>query len=273
MNILEVTNLNSENLRLYSLTSEVQLLRYNEPKPGLFIAESAKVIMRAMEKGYKPVSVLVDNALLDNYEIKQMFDILPKEQDFTIYTADNSILKSITGFNLTRGVLSIMQRRNEKAADEILAGSQKIAVLDDVENPTNLGAIFRSAAAMGLDAVLLTKGCSDPLYRRAIRVSMGTVFNIPWAFIPEDEFYPEYLKRQGFETLAMALKSDSIPISDLRLREYEKIAIVLGNEGMGLSDKIIDACTHRVIIPMYNAVDSLNVAAASAVAFWELRRK
>ncbi len=269
MQVIELDNFNSPELDIYARMLEVQLLTYNEPQPGVFLAESTKVIHRALTAGYEPISLLVEKELLETAEVN---DVIERCAEVPIYTAEKQILQQLVGYNLIKGVLAAMRRKPLEALGEISKNARRIAVLEDVVNPTNVGAIFRSAAAMGMDAVVLTQGCSDPLYRRAIRVSMGTVFQIPWTKFPKkSEASPiEQLKTLGFKTVAMALTDDSISIDNPSLRGEEKLAIILGTEGEGLSEDTIKACDYTVKIPMAHGVDSLNVAAASAVAFWEL---
>lgn len=269
-NIIEVTDLSAKELSIYSETSEIQLLRYFEPAPGIFIAESPKVIRRALDAGYEPISLLIERKYISG----QAADIIGRCGDIPVYTADSDVLTSITGFRLTQGVLCAMKRRILNDAAGICRSVSRIAVLEDIMNQTNVGAIFRSAAALGFDAVLLTDGCSDPLYRRSVRVSMGTVFQIPWAYLGNSsDNYVEALKQYGFCTTAMALTDDSVGIDHPSLGRQEKLAIILGTEGEGLKQQTIDACDYTVKIPMYHGVDSLNVAAASAVAFWQLRKQ
>lgn len=265
--IIEIKDFNAPELDIYAILTENQLLNREFPEKGLFIAESPKVIERALDAGYEPVSVLVEKRHIEG-EAK---DILSKIGQVPVYTAEFEVLKELTGFPLTRGLLCAMKRKKLLSTKDICAGAQRIAVLENVMNPTNVGAIIRSAAALGMDAVLLTNGCSNPLYRRAIRVSMGTVFQIPWTFLPEN--WIDELHSLGFRTAAMALCDDTLSIEDDRLANEEKLAIVLGTEGEGLAQKTISECDYTVKIPMYHGVDSLNVAAASAVAFWELRKK
>ncbi len=270
-NIIEITDLNLPELDVYARLSEVQLLRYYEPKPGLFIAESPNVILRALDAGYEPVSLLMEKKHVDG----QAKEVVARCVQVPIYTAEPEVLTKLTGFQLTRGVLCVMRRRTLPAVEEICAGSKRIVVLENVMNPTNVGAIFRSAAALGMDAVLLTDGCSDPLYRRAARVSMGTVFQVPWTFLDgKTAKWPQpamnLLKELGFKTAAMALTDDSVSIDYPPLCAEEKLAIVLGTEGDGLAGSTIVDCDYTVKIPMSHGVDSLNVAAASAVAFWQL---
>ena len=252
--------------------SETQLFHIDEPEPGLFIAESPNVIGRAMQAGWKPVSFLIDTAFYS----EQVQALAAKYPETPVYLAETSVLNTVQGVHLTRGVLCAMRRRATGFQPEILTDACRIAVLENIMNPTNLGAVFRSAAALGMDAVLLTKGCTDPLYRRAARVSMGTVFQVPWCDLPDAPDAAEavrMLRSLGFMSAAMALCDDSVPVDDPDLKAAEKLAVVLGTEGEGLSPETIAACDRTVRIPMLHGVDSLNVAAASAVAFWELRRR
>lgn len=275
--ITEIEHLDKPELQIYTKLSESQLYHCREPEAGLFIAESPKVIDRALDAGYEPVSMLVDRQELNKEagHILQRIEGRPGDP-IVVYTAEESVLRTLTGFPLTRGCLCAMQRRSLPSVREIVQNASRIAVLEEVVNPTNVGAIFRSAAALGMDAVLLTHGCSDPLYRRAIRVSMGTVFQIPWTFIGDrkDPGWPQpglgILRDLGFRTAAMALKEDSVSISDPALMSEKKLAVILGTEGDGLGADTIADCDHTVMIPMFHGVDSLNVAAASAVAFWQL---
>ncbi len=266
--IIEITNFNAPELDIYARLRESQLLHYFEPAPGLFIAESPKVIERALNSGCIPHSILVERDQIE----KEAKEIIARCGDIPVYTAPFDILTKLTGFQLTRGLLCAMHRPALPTVEELCQNARRVVVLENVMNPTNVGAIFRSAAALGMEAVLLTNGCSDPLYRRASRVSMGTVFQIPWTYLPadKDSSYIATLKNLGFTTTAMALKNDSAAIDDPRLAAAEKLAIVLGTEGDGLADSTIAACDYTVMIPMAHGVDSLNVAAASAVAFWEL---
>jgi len=263
---IEVLDFHDPKLDVYARLTEAQLAQTPGPKKGLFIAESPKVIARALEAGCKPVSILVEEGNL-NQETRS---IIEKCGDVPVYIGQNAVLAKLTGYKLTRGMLCAMERPKLLSAEEVAQNTHRIAVLEDVVNPTNLGAIFRSAAALGMDAVLLTPGCCDPLYRRSVRVSMGTVFQVPWAFLDKPICY---LRELGFATAAMALKEDTISIDDPRLQAEKRLAVILGTEGEGLTDAAIAACDYTVKIPMYHGVDSLNVAAASAVAFWELRAR
>ncbi len=272
-NILEIQDLDAPELDVYARLTEGQLKNRREPEKGLFIAESPKVIERALDAGYEPVSLLMEHRHIEG----QAAGVIARCGDIPVYTSTLELLTQLTGFALTRGVLCAMRRRPLRSVEEICAGARRIAVLENVMNPTNVGAIFRSAAALGLDAVLLTPACSDALYRRCVRVSMGTVFQIPWTVIGERlSDWPQpglaRLRALGFSTAAMALRDDSIPIDDPSLAAEERLAIVLGTEGDGLAGFTIAACDHCVRIPMSHGVDSLNVAAASAVAFWQLSR-
>ena len=265
--IIEIADFADPRLDVYARLTEAQLLNRFEPAKGMFIAESPKVIQRALDGGCKPVSLLMERKDIEG----QAAGIIAQCPGVPVFTADREVLTQLTGFALTRGVLCAMLRPEKRSVAQIAEHSARVVVLENVMNPTNVGAIFRSAAALGMDAVLLTPGCSDPLYRRSARVSMGTVFQIPWAFLEQD--WVSQLKELGFTTAALALREDTLSIDDERLRRCEKLAVALGSEGDGLTDGTIAACDHTVKIPMYHGVDSLNVAAASAVAFWELRRR
>ena len=273
-NIIEITDFHATELDVYARLNENQLLNRAEPEKGLFIAESPKVVERAMNAGYEPVSMLVEKKHIEG-EAK---DVIARAGDIPIYTAEFEILKNLTGFALTRGVLCAMRRRPLPSVEEVCKGVRRIAILENVMNPTNVGAIFRSAAALNMDAVLLTPACSNPLYRRSARVSMGTVFQVPWTYLSgDDSSWPhpgiEVLKELGFKTAAMALCDESVSIDDEKLMSEEKLAIILGTEGDGLATATIADCDYTVKIPMSHGVDSLNVAAASAVAFWQLGNK
>lgn len=273
-NIIEITDFSAPELDVYARLTENQLLNRAEPQKGLFIAESPKVIERALDAGCAPVSLLLEKKHIAG----EARNVIVRCGDIPVYTADFDVLTQLTGFQLTRGVLCAMRRPPLPDAVTVCSSAQRIAVLENVMNPTNIGAIFRSAAALNIDAILLTPSCSNPLYRRAIRVSMGTVFQIPWAFLGGDASdWPQpgigFLHELGFKTAAMALCDDSVSIDDPRLVSEKKLAIVLGTEGDGLAAATIADCDYTVRIPMAHGVDSLNVAAASAVAFWELGRR
>lgn len=269
--IIKIKEFDAPELDVYARLPEVQLLRYYEPQPGLFIAESPKVIDRALDAGYEPVSLLMEERHIET----EGSNVIQKCGDIPVYTAEFDVLTRLTGFKLTRGMLGVMRRKRLPDIRQTIAEKRRIAILENVVNPTNVGAIFRSAAALGMEAVLLTAGCSDPLYRRASRVSMGTVFQVPWTMMdaksciwPQDAM--AILKEEGFKTAAMALKEDTVSIDAPELLKEDKLAVILGTEGDGLADSTIADCDYTVKIPMMHGVDSLNVAAASAVAFWEL---
>jgi len=264
--IHEITDFAAPELDVYARLSERELLRYDEPLSGLFIAESPKVIERALDAGYEPLSLLLEPKHIEG----EARNIVAR-CDVPAYTAPLEVLTQLVGFQLTRGVLCAMRRKAEPTVDDVCADARRVAVLEDVMNPTNVGAIFRSAAALGMDAVLLTQGCADPLYRRAVRVSMGNVFLIPWTHVETD--WSARLHALGYKTAAMALTDESVSIDDAAVAAEPKLAVVLGTEGDGLAPRTIADCDYTVRIPMSRGVDSLNVAAASAVAFWELGKK
>lgn len=271
LNIIQIDDFSAPELDIYARLNENQLVHYFEPRLGLFIAESPNVIERALNAGYEPVSFLMERKHAD----KEMKEILSRCADIPVYTAELEVLTKLTGFHLTRGALCAMRRKEYPSVESICKDAKRIAILENVVNPTNVGAIFRSAAALHMDAVLLTPACSDPLYRRSSRVSMGTVFQVPWTYIGNDaSTWPlsalDQLKAMGFKTAAMALSDNSVSIDDPSLMAEEKLAIILGTEGDGLADTTIASCDYTVKIPMSHGVDSLNVAAASAVAFWQL---
>ena len=270
MNIIEITDFHSPELDVYARLTEREL-RHPQKGTGLFIAESPNVIERALDAGFIPVSLLMEKKHIEG----QAAHVVARCGDVPVYTASLEVLTQLTGFALTRGVLCAMQRRSLPEAEKVCSSARRIVVLENVMNPTNIGAIFRSAAALGMDAVLLTPACCDPLYRRAVRVSMGTVFQIPWAYLGEEvSDWPEpgvsVLHSLDFATAAMALRDDSISVDDPCLAAEEKLAIILGTEGDGLASSTIASCEYTVRIPMSHGVDSLNVAAASAFAFWQL---
>lgn len=272
--IIEITDLNFPELDVYARLTEAQLRTRMETERGVFIAESPKVIELALNAGCVPLSFLMERRHLQG----QGAPLMERCPGIPVYTADRDVLASLTGYALTRGILCAMQRPEPQKAEALLGGSRRIAVLEGIVDSTNMGAIFRSAAALGMDAVLLTPTCCDPLCRRAVRVSMGTIFQVPWACIgdcPEDwpQAGMELLHKNGFATAAMALDDRAISIDDVRLRQEEKLAVLLGTEGDGLSHQTIAHCDYAVMIPMEHGVDSLNVAAASAIAFWQLRAR
>ena len=263
--IVEIQDFSDPALDVYARLTERQLLNRLHPEDGLFIAESPKVIGTALDAGLAPVSLLTERRHIAG----QAAGLLPRLGDVPVYTADDGLLSQLTGYDLTRGVLCAMRRPAERTAEQVLTGASRVAVLENIVDSTNLGAIFRSAAALGMDAVLLSPACCDPLLRRAVRVSMGTVFQIPWARLDS----LSTLKAAGFVTLAMALREDALRLDDPRLQAFDKLAVVLGTEGDGLTAETIAACDHTVMIPMAHGVDSLNVGNAAAVAFWALRKK
>ena len=337
MDMIRITDLHDERLQMYTECSEVQLKRYYEPDGGVFVAETALVISRALEAGCRPVSFLIEEkryedgladellkmcapARRDNglekagmhgmYEECKIVEIpkneagmhgiseecklteipetdagKPKEAvrtagtkdtgagDIPVYVAPLEVINRLTGYNLTRGVLCAMKRPVLPVPADILKKSRRVCILEDVMNPTNVGAIFRSAAALGIDAVILTYGSSDPLYRRAARVSMGTVFSLPFTFFAKDDDYMAILKSEGYATVSMALKDNAVPVSAPQLKAHERLAVIFGTESTGIKEATLDASDHIAIIPMQKGVDSLNVAAASAVTFWELCSK
>ena len=264
--VIEITDFSAPELDIYARLTENQLVSRANPENAMFVAESPVVIERALDSGCVPVSFLMEKKHVDG----KGKTAIARCPDIPVYAAELEVLTKLTGFHLTRGMLCAMRRPKLQSVDEICAEAARVAVLENVMNPTNIGAIFRSAAALGIDAVLLTHAGSDPLYRRAVRVSMGTVFQIPWTYLAEDTDWQDLLHGLGFKTAAMALRDDSYSIADERLKEIKKLAIVLGTEGDGLASSTIADCDYTVKIPMSHGVDSLNVAAASAVAFYQL---
>lgn len=273
-NIIEITDLSRPELDVYARLTEAQLCSRREPEKGLFIAESGKVIAHALDAGYTPCSLLMERRHITG----QGQSIIARCGDIPVFTADRGLLAELTGYQLTRGILCAMRRPQLPSLEAVCACARRVAVLEGIVDPTNVGAIFRSAAALGMDAVLITPTCCDPLHRRAVRVSMGTVFQVPWTRIgSEASQWPQpgiaRLRKMGFKTAAMALSDQAISIEDPRLTAEEKLAIVLGTEGDGLAADTIADCDYSVYIPMSHQVDSLNVAAASAVAFWQLKAR
>lgn len=270
INQIRIADFNAPELDIYARTKEVVLLNRAKPEDGIFIAESPKVIERALDSGCEPISILMEERHIEG----EGKSVLERCGDIPVYTAEFDVLKELIGFPLTRGMLCAMRRPAPLSLQQVCENATRLAILEDVVNPTNVGAIFRSAAALGMDAVILTQACSDPLYRRAIRVSMGTVFQIPWTYVDKSVEWPDegmkFLHDMGFKTAAFALKDDSVGIDDPQLMSEEKLAVLLGTEGDGLATETIADCDYTVKIPMSHGVDSLNVAAASAVAFWQL---
>ena len=281
MNLIEITDINAAELDIFARLPEVQLLHYYEPEPGVFLAESANVIQRALEAGYEPLSMLIETGRMES-EGRPVFEAIErlwgeeKLETIPIYTARREIVTRLTGYELVRGLWAVLRRKPVAGLEEFCRGKRRITLLYDIVNPTNVGAIIRSAAALGMDGAMLSRGSVDPLTRRATRVSMGTVFQMPWTVASKQDNEGAGLIRQlqsyGFVVAAMALTEDCIGVDDEKLHKAERLAIVLGTEGTGLPDEIIDACDYRVMIPMYHGVDSLNVAAASAVCFWEIAK-
>ena len=267
MAIIEVTSLEQEGVEVYGTLTEAQLRNRLEPDKGIFIAESPKVINVALDAGYEPLSLLCERRHITG----DAAGIIERCGDIPVYTGERDLLASLTGYTLTRGVLCAMRRPTPPNVEEVCRDARRIVVIDAVTDTTNIGAIFRSAAALGIDAVLLTPTACDPLNRRAVRVSMGSVFLVPWTWI-EGEVTPS-LNALGFQTAAMALSDDSITLDDPILKQIPRLALIMGTEGDGLAHNVITAANHVVRIPMQHGVDSLNVAAAAAVAFWELRKK
>ena len=266
VNVREITDFSAPELDVYARLTENQLVNRAEPEKGMFIAESPLVIGRALDAGYTPVSFLMEPKDVET----RGKALLERCGSIPVYVAELDVLTQLTGFHLTRGMLCAMYRKPLPTMETLCKTASRIAVLEDVMNPTNIGAIIRSAAALHMDALVLTSACSDPLYRRAIRVSMGNVFQIPWTYFPKGSDWTQQLHQLGYKTVAMALKEDSLDIYDPRLQQEDKLAVVLGTEGDGLAAETIAHCDYTVRIPMSHGVDSLNVAAASAVAFYQL---
>lgn len=266
MDLRRITDFDAPELDVYARLTENQLLNRADPQNALFVAESPLVIGRALDAGCAPVSFLMET----KHVTGKGAALLARCPGVPVYAAEEDVLTNLTGFHLTRGMLCAMRRPKLQSVEDVCRDARRVVVLENVMNPTNIGAIFRSAAALGMDAVLLTTAGSDPLYRRASRVSMGNVFLIPWTYLPESGDWTQLLRGLGFRTVAMALRNDSVRLDDPRLAAEEKLAIVMGTEGDGLASSTIASCDYTVRIPMYHGVDSLNVAAASAVAFYEL---
>ncbi len=267
MNIIRINDINDERVDLFTKYNEAQLYHFFEPNGGIFIAETPEVIKRAISRGANPIAFFVEEKAFESNHVKEL---LKDNEDASVFIAELSVINRITGFNLTRGVLAACKRPTLPDVDDLLAGAKRIAVLEDVMNPTNVGAIFRSAAALGVDAVLLTHDCADPFYRRAARVSMGTVFQVPWTYFEKGTDYINKLHSNDCKVISMALKDNAVSLADQRLKENPKLAVIFGTESTGIKQETIDSSDYVAIIPMFNGVDSLNVAAASAVTFWEL---
>jgi tRNA G18 (ribose-2'-O)-methylase SpoU len=271
MEVIRIEDINDDRVELFTKYNEAQLYHYFEPNGGVFIAETPEVIKRALNRGAKALAFLVEEKAYDTDVVRELLADL--DDDTMVFVAALNVINNITGFNLTRGVLAACRRPTLPDPKELLANTKRIAILEDVMNPTNVGAIFRSAAALGVEAVFLTHPSADPFYRRAARVSMGTVFQVPWTYFHKDSDYIGALHQAGFKVVSMALKENAIPLSAPELKNQDKLAIVFGTESTGIKDDTISKSDYVTIIPMYNEVDSLNVAAASAVTFWELCSK
>ena len=265
--LINIDNIDDERVLLYTGYNEPQLFHINEPGNGVFIAETPMVIERAVTMGAKPISFFVETAAIKNEDVRS---VLEMAGEIPVFTAPLQVINKITGFNLTRGMLAAFERPKLPGPEDILANAKKLAVIEDIVNPTNVGAIFRCAAALGADAILVTTASSDPFYRRSARVSMGTVFMVPWTYIPKESSVTDLLHDHSFTVISMALTEDAIPLNDPALKLNGKVAVIFGSEGDGISAQTLAGSDHIAIIPMHNGVDSLNVASASAVALWEL---
>jgi len=268
MNVIRIENIDDERVEIFTKYNEAQLYHYYEPHGGIFIAETPEVIKRALNRGAKPQAFFVEEKAFESSIVTDLM-VLVKE-DIEVFVAKLDVINKITGFNLTRGVLAAMRRPELPKVSDLLAAGKRVAILEDVMNPTNVGAIFRSAAALGVDGIILTHNSADPFYRRAARVAMGTVFQVPWTYFDKNSNYIDTLHQNGYTVVSMALKDNAISLSEPVLKEQEKLAVVFGTESTGIKDETIDKSDFVTIIPMHHGVDSLNVAAASAVAFWEL---
>ena len=265
--MIKIDSIDDSRVDIFTKYNEAQLYHYYEPKPGVFIAETPEVIKRALDRGAEPIAFLVEEKA---YESEVVRELLSHVDDVDVYVAELNVINKITGFNLTRGVLAACHRPSLPNVDSLLQSSKRIAILEDVMNPTNVGAIFRSAAALGVDGIILTHDSADPFYRRAARVAMGTVFQVPWTYFDKGSDYVSVLHKNGFAVVSMALKDNAISLADPVLKKQEKLAVIFGTESTGIKQETIDASDYVTIIPMHHGVDSLNVAAASAVTFWEL---
>ncbi|MBQ6462418.1 MAG: RNA methyltransferase [Pseudobutyrivibrio sp.] len=265
--LIKIDSIDDSRVDIFTKYNEAQLYHYYEPKPGVFIAETPEVIKRALDRGAEPIAFLVEEKA---YESEVVRELLSHVDDVDVYVAELNVINKITGFNLTRGVLAACHRPSLPNVDSLLQSSKRIAILEDVMNPTNVGAIFRSAAALGVDGIILTHDSADPFYRRAARVAMGTVFQVPWTYFDKGSDYVRVLHKNGFAVVSMALKDNAISLADPVLKKQEKLAVIFGTESTGIKQETIDASDFVTIIPMHHGVDSLNVAAASAVTFWEL---
>lgn len=269
--MIKIESIDDSRVDIFTKYNEAQLYHYYEPNGGVFIAETPEVIKRALARGAEPIAFLVEEKAYESQVVQELLSDI--SDDVEIFVAELNVINKITGFNLTRGVLAACKRPSLPSVSEILQTSKRVAILEDVMNPTNVGAIFRSAAALGVDGIILTHDSADPFYRRAARVAMGTVFQVPWTYFDKGSDYVAALKEEGFAVVSMALKDNAISLAEPVLKEQEKLAIVFGTESTGIKQETIDASDFVTIIPMYHGVDSLNVAAASAVTFWELCKR
>lgn len=266
--MIKIDSIDDSRVDIFTKYNEAQLYHYFEPKPGVFIAETPEVIKRALDRGAEPIAFLVEEKAYESEVVTKLLSHV--DDDVDVYVAELNVINKITGFNLTRGVLAACHRPSLPDVESLLQSSKRIAILEDVMNPTNVGAIFRSAAALGVDGIILTHDSADPFYRRAARVAMGTVFQVPWTYFDKGSDYVSVLHKNGFAVVSMALKDNAIPLSAPALKQQEKLAVIFGTESTGIKQETIDASDFVTIIPMHHGVDSLNVAAASAVTFWEL---
>ena len=266
--MIKIDSIDDSRVDIFTKYNEAQLYHYYEPKPGVFIAETPEVIKRALDRGAEPIAFLVEEKAYESEVVTELLSHV--DDDVDIFVAELNVINKITGFNLTRGVLAACHRPSLPDVNSLLQSSKRIAILEDVMNPTNVGAIFRSAAALGVDGIILTHDSADPFYRRAARVAMGTVFQVPWTYFDKGSDYVSVLHKSGFAVVSMALKDNAISLADPVLKKQEKLAVIFGTESTGIKQETIDASDYVTIIPMHHGVDSLNVAAASAVTFWEL---
>lgn len=269
--MIKIESIDDSRVEIFTKYNEAQLYHYYEPNGGVFIAETPEVIKRALARGAEPIAFLVEEKAYESQVVQELLSDI--SDDVEVFVAELNVINKITGFNLTRGVLAACKRPDLPSVFEILQSSKRVAILEDVMNPTNVGAIFRSAAALGVDGIILTHDSADPFYRRAARVAMGTVFQVPWTYFDKGSDYVSALKGEGYSVVSMALKDNAISLAEPVLKEQEKLAIVFGTESTGIKQETIDASDFVTIIPMYHGVDSLNVAAASAVTFWELCKR
>ena len=269
--MIRIESIDDSRVDIFTKYNEAQLYHFYEPNGGIFIAETPEVIKRALNRGAEPIAFLVEEKACESEVVQEL--LAQVDSDVDVFVAELDVINKLTGFNLTRGVLAACKRPSLPDVAELLTNSKRVAILEDVMNPTNVGAIFRSAAALGVDGILLTHDSADPFYRRAARVAMGTVFQVPWTYFDKSSDYVSILKNNGFSVVSMALKDNAISLADPVLKEQDKLAIIFGTESTGIKQTTIDASDFVTIIPMHHGVDSLNVAAASAVTFWELCKR